>query len=882
MREPLTIRLYRRVLSTTPAPFRTTYAQEAAATLAELLAAERTRGGRWAAHRTWLRAMADAVRTTRRERSLSGLTKGGGVITGISDDFKYVWRSWRRAKAFAWTSVLTVGLGLGLNAGIFSFADGFLFRSLPFNEPDRLFRLGENETVSGGLNLDDYEQIQRELPGVAGMAEWDVGRFVRTDTAEVGDRWVSVFAYQVSPRFEDVMGFRLFRGRGFRDDEHRDMPVTPCWASYAFWRGALRSDPLAVGRRLRTRLSSGEPAGDLQIVGILPALVASFDLNNTPPDIVVPAVPRVVPSQMRRLTSAYPIVRIAENLTPAQALERLQATVSAVQAQTPGGKARHIVMRSLSETQVKGGRPTAILLFAVASAILLLVVVNFSHLLLARIVARSSEIAMRLALGASRWRVARLFLVESFSVTATGGVVGLGLGWMFSALLRATVPQFPSGPRNMSLVPMSFDVRVGIYTAILVATIAALTALLPALRYSVSTDGRLARVLSSIRDGVSGRASRAILMVEVSLATVIMSGTLLVGVSAWHFLHKPLGFDPSDRVEFGIDMPGIAPPAAAAALTRKAEIHAALAALPGVTAVGFSGLAGGATEPVTVDGQTLRLNAAATRRVDAEYFDALGLRRLAGRSFTASEGESDAPVAVIEDGLAARLWPGNDPLGRTISSGGKGRTVIGVVAHARWRLSEDTSQTVYVPLDPARMAFDGIIRWPGASDEQAHQLVQRVGATIAPGADAWARTVFERIALRDAGESRFQGPIVAVLGTVAFLLTSVGLYGLVTYLVEQRLREFGVRLALGARAQDLWPAVLRQSLVPTIFGVVVGLGLAIWTAHFLRAVLFGVEETSPTLLGVVAASLIGAAAAACARPANRVLHIDPVRVLRAE
>jgi hypothetical protein len=251
--------------------------------------------------------------------------------------------------------------------------------------------------------------------------------------------------------------------------------------------------------------------------------------------------------------------------------------------------------------------------------------------------------------------------------------------------------------------------------------------------------------------------------------------------------------------------------------------------------------------------------------------------------FTPVEGDTDAPVAIVDAALAARVWPGLDPIGRRISdSSGADRTVIGVVPHLRWRLTTDTAQTLYVPLDPKAPQLGGVVSLPRASFAEAEETVARAGRAASGGGVVSVYPLDDSITLRDAGESRFQGPIVAVLGAVAFLLTGIGLYGLVTYLVEQRIREYGIRLALGARPGDLWGTVLRQSVAPALVGIGAGLAISLWTNRLLASLLFGVTPTSPGVLALVAASLMAAAVLASVRPARRVLQIDPVRVLRAE
>ena len=319
-----------------------------------------------------------------------------------------------------------------------------------------------------------------------------------------------------------------------------------------------------------------------------------------------------------------------------------------------------------------------------------------------------------------------------------------------------------------------------------------------------------------------------------------------------------------------------------AALALKAQLEATLKSVPGVAAVGFSNSVF-PSSGLEIDGRPLPASAGGVQRVDAGYLAALGLRTLSGRLFTPVEGDSDAPVAVVDVALAAHLWPGLDPVGhRLTDTGGKARTVIGVVPHARWRLSLDTPPVAYVPLDPTRSSRGGVVSLPHDADAQAEAAISHAVRDVRPGAWVTVWPVFDQISLRDGGQYQFEGPIVAMLGTIAVLLAALGLYGLVTYLVEGRVREFGVRLALGARRQDLWRTVMRQSLLPTLVGVTVGLTGSLWTGGLLRTLLFGVTPTNPALLAAVGSGLVLVAFLAAVRPALHVMRIDPVRVLRAE
>ena len=651
----LALALYRGVIGRAPAAFRDRYADEMAAALASLLDAERRQRGHAAAARLWIRAMADAVRVVRIERVRERRPRGAWRM-GLFDDVVFVGRTWRRSPGFALTAIGTVALGLGLNAGLFAFADGFLFRPLPFDEPDGLVSVRSTGTFSGGLALDDYDAIRaRDGAGVIEFAHWDPANQIG-DLIEIDGSWSRVRAFEVSPQFAEVMGFRLVLGRPFHGGDHRAQGTRPAWLGHRFWRQRLGGDPNVLGRRFRT---SGWRDDAIEVVGVLPASISTFDLNNAPPDVVVPAWPAPpVPARRRALATELPLGRLRPGVSLEQARDRLQAVIDGVPPSAePGAAKRRIRLTPLREALVWGGRPTATLLFVVALAVLVIVALNVAHLFLVQAATRTHEIGVRLALGASRWRIARLLLTGSVAVCAVGLAAGLTLGSWLSHIVAARVPIYPTKGRNLSMVPMGFDDRVIIFTAGLALLLAVTAGLAPLVRHARG-QSTLARA-SRGGVGVGRWVSACTLAGEVAVASVVIGATLTLGLSVWRLLSPPLGFDWSDLHVASLDLPRPESVGGAPSGRWRLEISDALAQVPGVTTVAYGPwLTAGPSEPVERNGRPLRAIASALR-VDHEYLDAFRIALVAGRIFTEAESRTDGEVAIVDE--ASRGWSGRAP-----------------------------------------------------------------------------------------------------------------------------------------------------------------------------------------------------------------------------
>jgi predicted permease len=760
----------------------------------------------------------------------------------------------------------TLALGVGLVAGILSFADGYLFRPLPFPGADRVYEVRDPDaTIARALKATEARALAEGPASRYGFVEWSVARSVSPEL-QVGERRIALQAYEVSQGFRDVVKLPLALGRDFTAADH--VPGAPgvAWLTWRFWQRELGGDPNVIGTQLRGTTATGEQV--IEVVGVLSRHVSSFDLNNRPPDLVVPAPPstRVGPNML-----ASPLIALPEGVSVEQATAEISAALQSV-APAPPDRVRRVTLSALVDLQIRGGAPTARVLLTGALLVFVLAAMNLVHLTLGRAVARSHEFTIRASLGASRWRLLRLGVVESLLLAATGISAGLALGFTLFQIIATVVPDFPTAGRNLALVPMAFDGRVVIAASLLGLIVALLGGVLPmwwARRQAAVSPGR------STTDRRTSRAARLILTSELTIATVVLVGTTFIGVGIYRYLNQPLGFQFDDTYRVTVSRNGRLPG------PESASVMHALAQMPGVRGVGPYQATPTGT-PVGSGGRTYTLNEMRVWTLAPGFLDTWRPTLRSGRWFAPGEYVA-APEVVIVDRNAARLVFGDrSPLGETIRVGDSERTVIGVTDVRRDQLEREPVPVVYLPA-PATITSGTFALWhPSAEIDDVTQRVQSVVSSVSPGSEVIVRPVtFDTLFLRGVGEPRFQAPIVLAFGILAVLLASVGVFGVVSYQVEGRTREFAIRIALGATRLEIWRRVVREAVVPATLGLVIGSTLAWWLERTVESAAFGWSSSGPLAIGVVAVSLLIVAVLATLRPARRAATVDPATTLRA-
>jgi predicted permease len=762
----------------------------------------------------------------------------------------------------------TLSLGVGLSAGVFSFADGYLFRGLPFPFADQLYFLRDPNARIALLASDAIALRQSDLAEF-GFVQWSIasgGELI------AGDRQIKVLAYEVGPGFRKTVALPLIAGRDFAPEEHQGAGPLPAWMSYRFWQREFRGDREIVGRSFRMR-TYPSPI-DVQIVGILSPLVTSFDLNNPPPDLVVP---QRGPEEVGPNRLAFPIVRLPEGVTREQGEARIAAVLQAA-APSADGKPRAARLRPLIEYQTAGGKPTARVFFIGAMLALLLAAINLAHLLVTRGASRTDEIAVRAALGANRWRLARLFLTESLMLATIGIASGLVLGYGLSQLIASRVPVYPTAGRNLALVPTVWDWRVTTFATVLGLVVAVAGGLWPAWRALRRPLVATSRHTGGVSTTVPARLSRAMLASELLVATAVLLGACFFGLGIWRYLHQPLGFDHVDR--FVVNFTPSEPRSATAA--ERDAVRRAVAGVPGVQAAGprqFEYVRG-----VEVPGRAIDPKSVQAAVTSPGYFETWNLKLSAGRWFTPDEFRQDLPVAVVDRKFASAVWADVEPLGEEVRVGtGPVRRVIGVIEPVRTRLAVEVPGKVIVPAALPDSAGP-IVAWaPGASLTGIRERMIAAVRSVVGAADVRVEAItFDDLFLRDVGEAQFQAPIMTVFGALAFVLAGVGVFGLVSFLVDQRTREFGIRMTLGAGPADIWRSVVGESLWPAMIGIVLGVAAAWSLESVVRSTVFGWQTSGLEAVSIVVIALLGIAVLSAALPARRAMRVDPATTLRSE
>jgi putative ABC transport system permease protein len=793
----------------------------------------------------------------------------------VLQDFRFALRLLNRHRGYAILAVLTVALGVGANTAVFSIADSVLFRPLPFQESERLFilRIGDIKT----------KQTYGFLPVTAIDAARTSGVFDRIEGAEPREARVYVkgeigldllSVTPVSREYLDLLGVRPLLGRLF---DASDVGTRAVLLSHRAWMRQYGGDPSVVGgtvpAAIRTMDASGLPDQAFRIVGVLPPRLRLPLATAADGLTLMEATPATA-----TMAPFTPLVRLRPGITVAAA----EAQLGGVQGEelVPGKTALRLV--PLREEMAARQDPVLWLLLASAAIVLLVACVNLANLILARGSARSRELAVRVALGGTRRRIVRLLLVEGLCIALLGTAAGLLAAYAGFRVLADRLP-----PLLARVTDPAFDVRALAF-AIVIATIAAATfSVLPALRLS-RTDAKEGLRLGQLQSHAPRRGRSVLVGIEVAICLTLLVGAGLVGRTLFTLLSQDLGFA-SRRLVATFDLPTLV-------VRRGTELRIDTAArgafyqarlrevreAPGVHAAGVALAA-----PFSTIAPDSRLRegspeqAGGIYRVSSGYFPALGMPLLAGRDFTDHESFSDAPVGVLNE-TAARSICGTPSacLGRVVHPPRQSaRTIVGVVADARRSARRGAIATMYVPFDAARFSLASLVI--DASDSAAtRDALQRV-LSASPHARVVLRSLDDARELEIA-PYRFNALVVGAFGMLTLALAIVGVYGVMSAVVSERTREYGIRLALGATRARVNGHVLRCAAAPVVCGIAGGTVLALWGGRFVSSLLFGVVPIDLMSFAVAGGVILAACLLAAWIPARRAARIDPIVALKAE
>jgi putative ABC transport system permease protein len=785
------------------------------------------------------------------------------------------------ARTFAITAALTVGLAVGVNGMIYSAVRGLIVHPLPFRDADRLVWIYGRARAAGAAlekpNEVEVNSLARQVSSFESVAVIGDRGFVRRD-GERRTRWTGIW---VTPSLSAVLGIRPELGRTFdTDDAHPDVRLM--MLGYERWQRDFGGDPGIIGRPIRF-LDNHE----FTVVGILPRGL-EFPFGRMPQSGNGSGFTLgvqdfwIVGQDSDVLPGGAAIARVGPDATVAAARTEAAAVGTALAVAEPGSQAgRSLEPVSVRDQALGLVRPGLRLAQAFAALMLLLACANLINLTLLRSSARERELGVRAALGAGRRRIVTTVVAEVLLVTVAGAAIGLGVTVFAPLGLRllaaSAVPMIEHVTVDWAVV--AFTVGVATAVALVVAVIPAALAVRGNLHATLLSGGR-----THTTDRRRARLHAGLVVSQVALALVLSVGAALIVESFRRLMAVDAGYDPSGVIAADVtlhDHPQ--------GREFYRQLHARLAAVPGVEAVGMiqsTPLTGKwmFADPFAVVGRPGDPGAAppvSGSFIAFDYFEAMHTPVVLGRAFTPDEylGD-DAPALIINETAARRFFPNASPLGESAFLAGKARRIVGVVKDMRdVRLDTPADAQWFQPL-----LFDGtqlVIRTSGRAADMVATIRRELAAadsrfeinSVQPLDDIVATTVVER---------RMAMRLLATLAALALALASVGLYGVLSFNVARREREFGVRSALGAPRRALLTMVLRAGLGMALAGTVAGVLLSLWVTGVLRGLLFEVSPTEPRTISIIALLLLVVAAAASLIPAARAAGADPMRALRAD
>ena len=880
------VAVYRALLRLFPSAFRDRFAADLVELFHDKHRAAKARGPR-ALAAFWIGILTDVVVSAVAERiggqpSTTRNTRGARM-EGLLQDVRYATRIIFRRPALSIVIVLTLAMGIGANTAIFSLVNTVLLRRLPYPDADRLVFIWEQQLDrSSGMrpvrpaNFFEWKGRSASFEDVA----WSrIGNFILTGDGEPE----SVPGYRFSANMLDVLGVQPALGRGFRADDDKPGAPRVVILGDKLWRRRYAADPGILGRSITL-------SGDSHtVIGVMSPAFKH-------PERAEIWTPVALTAELAA-NRTFTVLRLVGRLKPGVSYDRAQAEIAALYRELAArypdvNKGLTASLEPLGSTG--DAKPLLLTLFAGVGFVLLIACANVANLLLADAGARRRELAVRGALGASRSRVARQLLTESLLLALAGGALGAIVTWWMRDGLKVL---FPSNIANLDLPLVErIDVGPGVFAFVLLISLATglLFGLLPAWQVArANLQGALkddARTVSGSR-----RTHRVLVVGEVALSIVLLAGALLMVQSFIRVQRLQFGFDVERVLTGRVILPSYRYPDLASYRAFARELLPRLQVIPGVETVGLtnylplSGWSGGTQ--FSIEGQPPLTRAeqpyAGYQVASEDYFRAMGIRLVSGRVFTDRDRQGAPPVAVINETLARRYWPGRNPVGTRVvlnfPSGQFVHEIVGIVADVRaFGLEEPAEGEMYFSYWQQPDVLIGItLRTQGDPSTLARQLRAAVWSVDREQPVTHVLTMSE-LATESLAFRRTGMMLAAAFGVLALALAAIGIFGVLNYSVSRRTREIGVRVALGATRGEVAALVIREGLMMTAVGIVIGLVAAAGLTRFLTSILFEVQPGDPLTYAVVSVILVAVALVATWLPARRASSVDPLVALRAE
>ena len=804
----------------------------------------------------------------------------------LGQDLRYGVHLLSRSRDFTAIALATLALGIGAATSIFSVVDAVMFKPLPFHNPDRVVKIYEKNPAlnrfrmsAAVVNYRDWCERSRTLQGIAaiydGRVNLTAGPSGRIDPEELK-------AERISASLFPMLGVQPAIGRDFRPEEDRPGHANYVILSHALWARKFGSDPTIVGKNIRIRDQA------YAVVGIMPS---DFSVLEPGVDLYVPIAlnandPRMAPARVLTV-----LARIREGVTLEQAQREMASIGDQLESINPAVDRgwRPNLFPIQSELIGKAQDAMWVLLGAVGF-LLLMACVNVANLLLARGAGRQREIAVRAALGASRGRLLAQFLIESLTLAIMGGALGLLLARL--ALLLVT----RLGPAS---VPRLTEARVDSRLLLFAFAVSALTGILFGI--APAFEGTRANLSSALseggRGGSSGRRARwlrsGLVVVEIALALIVLigAGLLMRGFERLRAVNP--GFRPDNLFTMRVPTGGGRNTALDKQVAFFAQLTEKMGALPGVVSAGavsdlpLTGLGNGST--FWIAGRPApppeRRPLAPTRGATPGYFKSMGIPLIEGRDFDARDTTSSQPVAIIDQALAHRFFPGGGAVGSRIitDTNGKAEEIVGVVGSVMPdKLEGEVWPTIYMPQSQKHDQTMIVVARTAKGPLSVASAAARAVHNLDPDQPVADFKTGDQVVEEALAGARFNTVALDIFAVIAFLLAAVGIYGVVSYDVTARTSEIGVRMALGAEARDVVKLVVARGAVLTVLGIVIGLLAAYNLTNVMTSMLFGIDPRDFATFATVAGLLAVLALTASYIPSRRAAALDPVRALRHE
>lgn len=805
------------------------------------------------------------------------------MIDSIRQDLTFALRSLRKSPLFVVTAVLTLGLGIGANAAIFSVVNSVLLRPLPYPDPDRIVAIWErsHSGVDNNIAAPNFVDWRDQNSTFESMAMMPTYKFGGRSTVLGGDAPARLWVGGVTREFFDVLGIEPMLGRTFVEEELQEGAPPTAIVSHAVWRDLLG------GQTDLSAISLSVYGYAARVVGVMPPGF-SFPQQT---DIWFPQ--EIYGWGDSRTSHNFAAVgRLLPGVTIAQAQADLDAIGAAllVEYGEQDTDAEGANVYALRDELVGDGDRQLMLLLGASGLVLLVACTNIASALLARGASRQQEIAVRSSLGAGRKRIVRQLLTESVLLAALGAAAGLVLASSLQSLLIRSAPSGLPGIDSVGI-----DATVLLFSLALTGLTAILFGLVPALRL---TRGQIAGSLRGTRSvsGGNARGWSLLVVAEIALAVILLVGAGLLMRSFWQVVSVDAGFEAEGVLTVDVSLPSDLYETDAEVARFHQRLLTELRALPGVRNAGMVShlpLHGAAINGgFAVEGREAGAGYADYRVASPGYFEAMGIPVLRGRSFDESDTAQAPGVVVINEALARDLWPDDDPIGKRIGNfandgwvyGTDWLEIVGVVGDVRHRdLTRGAARETYVHYAQRPMRARGAVitlqtdRDPTALIPMVRERLTQLDDQVPADYETMRAIVSGSVADR-----RFTVTVLGAFAAVALLLAAIGIYGVVSYSVARRTREMGIRMALGAQPRSVRRLVVGSALRTVAIGLAIGTAVAMAASRVIASLLYDVQPTDPSTFGAVILLLLAVGWLASTLPARRCARIDPMLTMRAE